>query len=292
MVIIKKKLAIENIEKSDENQVNSNSKKKKKPKSSHLLREVNTKHKSSIFALKIVVVWIFLLYLLYITIPGLLDSTHKYEDLDGDGVLSNDGDKLSRNIDNSGIDLQASIDDQGSKISLKWEELSVRRKTGANTHIETIRPMSGSLHPGQLTAIMGGSGSGKSTFLRALMGRLDSSEFRSGTIYINDVPADVNSIGGAIGFVPQDDIMHDDLSVEENLLFSAEWRLNNTMYTKPVRRGIVNDVLNRLGIAQWRNIRVGKGSDSTKSHISGGQKKRVNIGMELVADPSVLFLDE
>jgi ABC-type nitrate/sulfonate/bicarbonate transport system ATPase subunit len=292
MVIIKKKLAIENIEKSDENQVNSNSKKKKKPKSSHLLREVNTKHKSSIFALKIVVVWIFLLYLLYITIPGLLDSTHKYEDLDGDGVLSNDGDKLSRNIDNSGIDLQASIDDQGSKISLKWEELSVRRKTGANTHIETIRPMSGSLHPGQLTAIMGGSGSGKSTFLRALMGRLDSSEFRSGTIYINDMPADVNSIGGAIGFVPQDDIMHDDLSVEENLLFSAEWRLNNTMYTKPVRRGIVNDVLNRLGIAQWRNIRVGKGSDSTKSHISGGQKKRVNIGMELVADPSVLFLDE
>jgi ABC-type multidrug transport system ATPase subunit len=57
-------------------------------------------------------------------------------------------------------------------------------------------------------------------------------------------------------------------------------------------QGLVSDVLHRLGIAKWRSDRVGRGSDTSKSHISGGQKKRVNIGIEIVADPGLLFLDE
>jgi ABC-type multidrug transport system ATPase subunit len=96
----------------------------------------------------------------------------------------------------------------------------------------------------------------------------------------------------SIGMVPQDDIMHDDFSVEENLLFSAEWRLNHSKFSQPVRRGVVEDVLRRLQMSERRSQRVGRGSDTVKGHISGGQKKRVNIGMELVADPSILFLDE
>ena len=95
-----------------------------------------------------------------------------------------------------------------------------------------------------------------------------------------------------VGFVPQEDVMHDDFSIEENLQFSAEWRLDQEIFSLETRRGIVNDVLSRLGISQWRHDRVGRGSDTDKSHVSGGQKKRVNIGIELVADPGILFLDE
>ena len=95
-----------------------------------------------------------------------------------------------------------------------------------------------------------------------------------------------------VGYVPQQDTMHDDFTIEENLQFSANWRLDNKLFKPKTIRGIVHDVMRRLSIIDKKDVRVGKGSDTDKSHISGGQKKRVNIGIELVADPSVLFLDE
>ena len=109
------------------------------------------------------------------------------------------------------------------------------------------------------------------------------------TMFSNDPPEFFSNV---VGFVPQEDVMHDDFSIEENLQFSAEWRLDQEIFSLETRRGIVNDVLSRLGISQWRHDRVGRGSDTDKSHVSGGQKKRVNIGIELVADPGILFLDE
>ena len=194
---------------------------------------------------------------------------------------------------------EASIDDVGIPLTLSWEELSVTRLIdtgdGGKQVITTVRPVSGAMRPGELTAVMGGSGSGKSTLLRALMGRTDEAETRLGTMSINGNQVEdgnIDRLATMIGFVPQEDVMHDDLSVQENLQFSAEWRLDERAFPLPVRLGLVSDVLDRLGISKWKHDRVGRGSDTDKSHISGGQKKRVNIGIEMVADPGILFLDE
>ena len=195
------------------------------------------------------------------------------------------------------VDDSASIDDFGDSLTLKFKEISVTRSTSStsNEYTTILRPLTGELRPGHLTAIMGGSGAGKSTLLRALMGRLDSLETLHGTLLINDIPTislSSDSLKSRLGFVPQEDIMHDDLTVEQNLALSSEWRLNHDVFSLPKRKGIVNDILERLKLENFRHLRVGRGSDTALTHISGGQKKRVNIGIELVADPAVLFLDE
>jgi ABC-type multidrug transport system ATPase subunit len=214
----------------------------------------------------------------------------RFADEDGDGLLDT-------NV--TGLDQLASIDDKGIPITIEWKDLMVQRVihegTPAQKLITTVRKNSGSMTPGELTAIMGGSGSGKSTLVRALMGRQDTAEHVTGTIKVNGKKVLQNSsnfFATLVGFVPQEDVMHDDLSIEENLQFSAEWRLNENDFPLDQRRGVVEDVMARLAISKWRHDRVGRGSDTEKSHISGGQKKRVNIGIELVADPGVLFLDE
>ena len=199
-------------------------------------------------------------------------------DANDDGVLN----------DHDGIDTNASLDDFGGPVSLRWDNLSLRR---GDEYI--VRPCSGELRARSLMAVMGGSGSGKSTLLRALRGSLDEAESRDGSILVNEVEIDdLSLMGGLVGFVPQDDIVLDELTVEQNLIFSADWRLPEDSFPPEKRRGLVNNVLHHLGMLQQRTLRVGRGSDTKKSHISGGQKKRVNIGAELVSDPSVLFLDE
>jgi ABC-type multidrug transport system ATPase subunit len=196
---------------------------------------------------------------------------------------------------NSAINSSASIDDYGTPLTLSFSDLSVTRVGNDGSTVTTLRPMTGTLLPGYLTAIMGGSGAGKSTLLRALRGRLDESETLHGHFSVNgDSTVDMSSpsLQSRVGFVPQDDTLHDDLTVLQNLLLSASWRLDSQVFSLPARLGIVNDILARLKLTKQRNLRVGKGSDTSQIHVSGGQKKRVNIGVELVSDPDVLFLDE
>ena len=90
------------------------------------------------------------------------------------------------------------------------------------------------------------------------------------------------------GFVPQDDIIHPKLTVEENLLFSARYRLTKRMKRQDIL-AVVDRAIHLLGLVDVRNQLVG---NEESRGISGGQRKRVNIGLELVADPWVLFLDE
>ena len=209
----------------------------------------------------------------------------------GDVGLDRDGDGALGRSD--GIDVEASLDDYGEPVTIQWRDLSVSRAGAAGAEVTTVRPLSGELAAGTLTAVMGGSGSGKSTLLRAIRGDLDASERKAGKVFLNDVEInDLSHMGELIGVVPQDDILLDDLTVEQNLLFSAAWRLPADSFPPAVRRGLVLDVLRHLGMTDQRTYRVGRGSDTKKSHISGGQKKRVNIGVELVSDPAVIFLDE
>lgn len=139
---------------------------------------------------------------------------------------------------------------------------------------------------GHLVGIMGASGSGKTTLLNVLCG---IEKPTSGTVTINgvDVHSGAKEINGAIGYIPQDDLLIDDLTVYENLMFSA--RLCLADRSEEERASIVERVLDDLGIAAIKDLQVG---DPLNKRISGGQRKRLNIGIELLREPTVLFVDE
>ncbi|MFS7957669.1 putative ABC-type sulfate transporter [Helianthus anomalus] len=183
--------------------------------------------------------------------------------------------------------------------------------------------------PGRITAVMGPSGAGKTTFLSALAGKAHRCKI-TGSILINGKPGSIHSYKRIIGFVPQDDIVHGKLTVEENLWFSAnyryvvlvfgiqfysdlvlvflalEWVLYGSQpsfltffikkyYRLPAnmlkqdRVLVVERVIECLGLQRVRNSLVGT---VEKRGISGGQRKLVNVGLEIVMEPSLLILDE
>lgn len=130
--------------------------------------------------------------------------------------------------------------------------------------------------------IVGGSGQGKSTLLNALCGINPATQ---GSVYINDVPLnDTRQMTAAgIGFVPQDDIVHMEITVEQALHFSARLRLPPETPQRAID-SLVDETIERLGLTEHRLKRI--------SQLSGGQRKRVSIATELLSRPSVLFLDE
>jgi len=141
---------------------------------------------------------------------------------------------------------------------------------------------------GKLVGIMGGSGVGKSTLLNVLNGNLKPA---SGEILINGYnlynEQHKEKLNGVIGFIPQDDLLIEDLTVYQNLYYNA--RLCLDRYDDDRIRDLVDRVLVDLDLYSIRNLKVGKPLNKV---ISGGQRKRVNIGLELIREPSVLFVDE
>jgi ABC transport system ATP-binding/permease protein len=139
---------------------------------------------------------------------------------------------------------------------------------------------------GKLIGLMGASGSGKSTLLNVLNG---SERPSSGRVLINgiDIHENPNKVHGIIGYIPQDDLLIEDLSVYENLYYAA--RLCFGHYTIEDTHRLVETVLVNLGLTEIRNLKVGSPLQKT---ISGGQRKRLNIGLELLREPAVLFVDE
>lgn len=139
---------------------------------------------------------------------------------------------------------------------------------------------------GKLIGLMGASGSGKSTLLSVLNGSENPS---SGRVLINgiDIHKENHKVEGIIGFIPQDDLLIEDLTVFENLYYSA--RLCFGHYSKEKIAELVEKVLLNLGLSEIRNLKVGSTLQKT---ISGGQRKRLNIGLELLREPTVLFVDE
>jgi ABC-type multidrug transport system ATPase subunit len=110
----------------------------------------------------------------------------------------------------------------------------------------------------------------------------------SGSIYINGVQETIHKYKTISGFVPQDDVMITNLSVKQNLLHSARTRLPASWSQEKIFQ-VVDETLSVLKLTHIQNSIVG---NELQRGISGGERKRVNIGMELVALPSVLFLDE
>lgn len=152
---------------------------------------------------------------------------------------------------------------------------------GKGLHEFTLREKTG-----KLVGIMGGSGAGKSTLLNVLNGNLKPS---TGKIEINgyDLHKDKDTLKGVIGYVSQDDLLMEELTVYQNLYYNAKLCFDN-LDEKQIQNK-VESILKSLGLYQARNLKVGSPVDKV---ISGGQRKRLNIALELIREPAVLFVDE
>lgn len=139
---------------------------------------------------------------------------------------------------------------------------------------------------GKFVGIMGGSGSGKSTLLNVLNGNLAPTK---GKVTINgiDVHTGADKIRGVIGHVSQDDLLIEELTVFQNLYFNAKLCFGDQSDEQVQQR--VMHLLQSLGLFESKDLKVGSALDKT---ISGGQRKRLNIALELIREPSVLFVDE
>ncbi|XP_057188591.1 broad substrate specificity ATP-binding cassette transporter ABCG2d isoform X2 [Triplophysa rosa] len=155
----------------------------------------------------------------------------------------------------------------------------------ATAQKEILIDLNGIMRPG-LNAILGPTGSGKSSFLDVLAGRKDPGGL-SGEVLVNGSPQPPN-FKCLSGYVVQDDIVMGTLTVRENLSFSAALRLSSGISSreKDIR---VNHLISELGLNKVADSKVGT---QLVRGISGGERKRTSIGMELIIDPSVLFLDE
>lgn len=157
------------------------------------------------------------------------------------------------------------------------------RKKG--TVKDILIDLNGIMKPG-LNAIMGATGSGKSSFLDVLAARKDPSGL-SGQVLIDGAPQPPN-FKCLSGYVVQDDVVMGTLTVRENLNFSAALRLP-TSIPQHEKEQMVDKLIQELGLGRVADSKVGT---QLIRGISGGERKRTNIGMELIINPSVLFLDE
>lgn len=168
-------------------------------------------------------------------------------------------------------------------VTLEAREVSVTVADGRRI----LERVNLAILPGELVGLMGPSGAGKSTLISALNGYLAPT---TGHVTINghNLYESYDEFRGMIGYVPQDDIMHADLAVNEALYFTARLRLPTDYTNEEIHRRIVK-VIADLGLQGTENTRIG---NAERRGISGGQRKRVNVAMELLTDPPLLFLDE
>uniref|UniRef100_A0A7N6AB36 ABC transporter domain-containing protein n=1 Tax=Anabas testudineus TaxID=64144 RepID=A0A7N6AB36_ANATE len=150
-----------------------------------------------------------------------------------------------------------------------------------------LKDVSGIMRPG-MNAIMGATGSGKTSLLDVLAGRKDPAGLRIGSVLV-DGRAVTSELRLSSAYVVQDDILMGTLTVKENLLFSANLRLNPKLYTTTDKHSRVAAIIQDLGLADCANTKIGT---EFLRGVSGGERKRCSIGMELITSPSLLFLDE
>ena len=172
--------------------------------------------------------------------------------------------------------------DNKEKIVFTGENINFRFKNSKNG----VQPFSFSEESGQLIGIMGGSGVGKSTLLNVLNGKL---KLNSGNVTINgyDITKDSTHLEGVIGFVPQDDLLIEELTVYQNIYYNAKLCFSNFIEEEIIKA--IDVILKDLNLYEIKDLKVG---NPLQKYISGGQRKRLNIGLELIREPSVLFVDE
>ncbi len=169
-----------------------------------------------------------------------------------------------------------------TKISFVVNEIEYQFKNGQTG----LHKLSFTENSGKLIGIMGGSGAGKSTLLNILNGNNKPS---SGEVFVNgyNLHKEKKQLEGIIGYIPQDDLLIEELTVYQNLFYNSKLCFDGWPDEKI--HSMVIDMLNNLGLLETKDLKVGGSLDKT---ISGGQRKRLNIALELIREPSVLFVDE
>lgn len=174
------------------------------------------------------------------------------------------------------------INDAAEKVVFDVENITYKFK-GGNIGMHHF---SFTEESGRMVGIMGASGAGKSTLLNLLNGSYSPT---TGRITINgvDIHNQPEKIEGVIGYVSQDDLLIEELTVFQNLYYNARLCFDDLTEAKLVKK--VSDVLISIGLYEAKDLKVGSPLEKT---ISGGQRKRLNIALELIREPSVLFVDE
>lgn len=174
----------------------------------------------------------------------------------------------------------------GSTITFNSINYSITTSTGCRKkRKEILHQLTGIFKPG-VNAILGPTGSGKSSLLDILAGRKSREDFTGEVKIDGEIPS--NDYKYRVGYVVQSDMICGMLTVRENLTFSANVRLPRNV-TREEKRTTVDRVIHQLGLEKCAESRVG--TEETRG-ISGGERRRTNIGMDLVLSPTVLFLDE
>jgi len=155
-------------------------------------------------------------------------------------------------------------------------------------HKVILNKVSGEAKPGEIIALMGPSGSGKTSLMNVLSGR---ATYQDGTISINGNLLEKDGMKrfmSKVAYVKQHDVFFEELTVRDQLTYTAQFRIPDTNIDKKVRQEHIRTEVNRI----IKLLRLTKVADSQIFMCSGGEKKRVNIGTELITDPSVIMLDE
>lgn len=181
-------------------------------------------------------------------------------------------------------DIVSRFQDQNKQTDfvLTAEDLAFKFKTGE----QALQNINLSEKGGKLVGIMGGSGAGKTTLLNVLSGIEKPS---SGTVKVNGIDIHSNNklLDGLIGYISQDDLLFEDLTVFQNLYYNAELCFGNKNRSEVKEK--TDQTLSDLGLTEAKGIKAGSPMNKM---ISGGQRKRLNIALELIREPPILFVDE
>ncbi|KAJ1991185.1 hypothetical protein H4R33_001471 [Dimargaris cristalligena] len=151
-----------------------------------------------------------------------------------------------------------------------------------------LNNVSGNVAPGEMVAIMGSSGAGKSTLLNALAGRLKTGKLKGQVLY-NGAKRNPRLFKKQAAYVEQDDLLYPQLTVRETIQYAATLKLPSREFSKEAKARRVDEVIEWLRLSGQANTMIG---DAAVRGVSGGERKRTAIGVELVTDPGFLFLDE
>lgn len=191
------------------------------------------------------------------------------------------------------VELVESGDHRGVRLS--WDDISYsvtmkkKDEKGVADVVERktlLHPMSGEALPGEILAIMGPSGAGKSTLLDVLSARLDSTHLK-GTISANGTPVNKASFRKMSGYVMQSDALFPLLTVRETFRFAAYLRIAHR--TREEKNARAEESIQLLRLEKAADTIIG---DDVNRGLSGGEKRRVSIGVDIIHRPSVIFLDE
>ncbi|XP_022222436.2 ATP-binding cassette sub-family G member 1 [Drosophila obscura] len=167
-------------------------------------------------------------------------------------------------------------------VDLAFHNLTYRVKEGNRSNAKTIlKGVSGRLQSGELTAIMGPSGAGKSTLLNILSGYKTSSI--EGSVTMNGAERNLSAFRKLSAYIMQDNQLHGNLTVQEAMTVATNLKLSKK-FTKPEKNSMIDDILLTLSLSEHRNTMT--------RNLSGGQKKRLSIALELVSNPPIMFFDE